>query len=710
MNHFLSYCVLGLILISLSACRVPQDKAMVIPQPLEGHVENSKVLKIDSLLLFGNETSEKVSCIINSANQELGEEGYELIVDANGVRIISGGKAGIFYGKMTLKQLYKEGGLPYLHIKDKPRFSYRGIMLDVSRHFFTKEEIKHLLERMSWYKLNHFHWHLTDDGGWRIQIDSYPELTKQTAFRTDLNWKQWWNNGAKFVRKEQDVKFGGFYTKEDIREIVQYASERFITVIPEIEFPGHSWEVFAAYPHLCCAGKAYNGNTFCIGNDSTYIFMEKVLNEVMDLFPSEFIHIGGDETNKDPWEACPKCQSLIKREGMENVHELHNYIIGKAEEIITRKGRRMIGWDEIASEQLNKSSIIMSWRGETAGIAAANKGYDVILSPLSHLYLDYYQGNPAKEPYAHDGYTTLKKVYSYNPVPDSVSNTIQSHILGIQGNIWSECISNEKHLEYMAFPRALAVAELGWSYGNMRTWEDFRDCVDNHITMLRNKGINSYTLSSDVTTKINYKNGKMFLELDCERGDVEIMYSLDNDTLFSKINKYVRPIEVKDSLVICAAAFYKNRRVGDIYSNVFYKNMAQGKNVSSSLNWNNENLLVDGYVGSETYLDGSWFNFSGNQDFIVDLGEVKSVSKISTRWMQLCADARRYLPEHVGFYISEDGKNYIHIKTIDKENLGETPALQFQKFKVDGEYKCRFIKISVESNRGGMSVDEIIVI
>ena len=482
------------------------------------------------------------------------------------------------------------------------------------------------------------------------------------------------------------------------------------TIIPEIEFPGHSREVFAAYPELCCSKKPYVQNTFCVGNDLTYVFMEKVLNEIMDLFPSPYIHIGGDETNTYYWESCPLCKSLMKKEGFDNVHSLHKYIVGRAENIINKRGRRMIGWDEIANDNLDKSSVIMSWRGEQAGLKASEKGYDVILTPLHYLYLDYFQASPTKEPLAHDGYTPLKKVFTYNPLPDSLDNEVSSHILGVQGNLWTEWISNKKHLEYMLFPRALAVAELGWSYGNMRSWEDFRDCIDNHITNLRSKGINSYTLSSDINTQIEYKDGKMFLELNCERGDVEIRYSLNNDTLFEKVNKYVEPIEVKDSLVICAATFYKNRRIGDIYSDVFYKNKAQNKKISTSLKWNNEVLLIDGYLGSETYLDGSWFNFSGNQEFIVDLGDVMPVNKISTRWMQLCAGARRYLPEHVGFYISEDGKNYIHIKTIDKENLGESPALQYQKFEVNGEYKCRYIKISVESNRGGMSVDEIIVI
>lgn len=686
------------------------NKINVIPKPLECHFDGGKSIKIDSVIIFSDRIDEVLNVRKDTSFAYLGNEGYDLEINDKGIKIISKTDVGCFYAKNTIRQLYANGELPYVKIVDKPRFSHRGIMLDVSRHFFTKEEIKSILDIMSFYKLNTFHWHLTDDGGWRIEIDSYPKLTEQASYRTAWEWKQWWREGGKFVFAEEGKKFGGFYTKNDIKEIIDYASKRNITIIPEIEFPGHSREVFAAYPELCCSKKPYVQNTFCVGNDLTYVFMEKVLNEIMDLFPSPYIHIGGDETNTYYWESCPLCKSLMKKEGFDNVHSLHKYIVGRAENIINKRGRRMIGWDEIANDNLDKSSVIMSWRGEQAGLKASEKGYDVILTPLHYLYLDYFQASPTKEPLAHDGYTPLKKVFTYNPLPDSLDNEVSSHILGVQGNLWTEWISNKKHLEYMLFPRALAVAELGWSYGNMRSWEDFRDCIDNHITNLRSKGINSYTLSSDINTQIEYKDGKMFLELNCERGDVEIRYSLNNDTLFEKVNKYVEPIEVKDSLVICAATFYKNRRIGDIYSDVFYKNKAQNKKISTSLKWNNEVLLIDGYLGSETYLDGSWFNFSGNQEFIVDLGDVMPVNKISTRWMQLCAGARRYLPEHVGFYISEDGKNYIHIKTIDKENLGESPALQYQKFEVNGEYKCRYIKISVESNRGGMSVDEIIVI
>lgn len=704
------FLFIGIISILAVSCIFRENnKINVIPMPMEYQVSN-KVMKIGSMSVFTEKINDLLCVSKDSSYDYLGMEGYELEVRKDGIFVNAKTDIGIFYAKNTLKQLFHKGEIPFVKIKDKPKFPHRGIMLDVSRHFFTKEEIKSILDIMSYYKLNTFHWHLTDDGGWRIEIESYPKLTEQASYRTAWEWKQWWREGGKFVSVDEEKKFGGFYTKSDIKEIIDFASKRNITIIPEIEFPGHSREVFAAYPELCCSKEPYLQNTFCVGNDLTYVFMEKVLNEIMDLFPSPYIHIGGDETNTYYWESCPLCKSLMKKEGFDNVHSLHKYIIDRAENIINKRGRRMIGWDEIANDNLEKSSVIMSWRGEKAGLKAAENGYDVILSPLHYLYLDYFQASPSKEPLAHDGYTPIKKVFTYNPLPDSLDSEVSSHILGVQGNLWTEWISNKKHLEYMLFPRALAVAELGWSYGNMRSWEDFRDCVDIHIKNLRNKGINSYTLSSDINTQIEYKDGKMFLELNCERGDVDIRYSLNNDTLFGKRNKYVKPFEVKDSLAICAAAFYKNKSIGDIYSNVFYKNKAQNKKVSTSLKWNNEALLIDGYLGSETYLDGSWFNFSGNQEFILDLGEVMSVNKISTRWMQLCAGARRYLPEHVGFYISEDGKNYIHIKTIDKDNLGESPALQYQKFEVNGEYKCRYIKIAVESNRGAMSVDEIIVI
>ncbi len=710
MNRFFAYYMVGISLILLISCRTESEQIEVIPKPLKGCVNFRKALKIDSLTLFGMNTSNLICCLVDSTNRELGEEGYELTVDAGGVRILSGGEAGLFYGKMTLKQLYAEGKLPYLHIIDKPRFPYRGVMLDVSRHFFTKEEIKRLLDRMSQYKLNRFHWHLTDDGGWRIQIDSYPELTRQAAFRTDWNWKEWWGNGAKFVSEEEWVKYGGFYTKEDIREIVQYASERFITVIPEIEFPGHSREVFVAYPQLCCAAKPYMGNTYCVGGDSTYVFMEKVLNEVMDLFPSEFIHIGGDETNLGPWKECGKCQSLMKKEGMQDTHELHEYIIGKAEEIIGHNGRRMMGWDEIACEHLDKSSAIMSWRGEEAGMVAAGKGYEVVLSPLDYLYLDYFQGNPSKEPFAHDGYTTLEKVYSYNPLPDSVTDAVRLNVLGIQGNLWSEWIPDEKQLEYMAFPRLLAVAEVAWSAQSVRDWNDFRDRVISQLDGLSRRGVNARPLSTDIEYVMNVEKDVMTVALECECKDVEIHYTTDGSEPSAYDDLYVSPLMVEDSLLLCAAAFKGENKVGDIYSHCFYKHKAIGTKVVSFPHLKSVTALVDGYIGGYTYLEDTWVNFSGDREFILDLGYVKDLSKIVTRWMQLRAGARRYLPKVVEVMFSQDGVSYVTGGVALQEQLMTASVLQFQNFVLAGHWKARYVKLKVVGGEGGMSLDEIIVL
>lgn len=696
-------------LLAISCVSKEKDKINVIPKPMEYQVSN-KVMRIDSMSVFTEKINDLLCISKDPSYDYLGMEGYELEVKKDGIFVHAKTDIGIFYAKNTLKQLFQNGEIPFVKIKDKPIFSHRGIMLDVSRHFFSKEEIKNILDIMSYYKLNAFHWHLTDDGGWRIEIDSYPKLTEQASYRTAWEWKQWWREGGEFVSESSEKKYGGYYTKDDIREIVKYASERNITVIPEIEFPGHSREVFAAYPELCCSNEPYKQNTFCVGNENTYVFMEKVLNEVMDLFPSEFIHIGGDETSTKYWKTCISCKRLMKKEGFDDVNSLHKYIVGKAEDIIMKRGKRMIGWDEIANDDLEKSSVIMSWRGEKAGLKAAENGYDVILSPLHYLYLDYFQASPSKEPLAHDGYTPLKKVFTYNPLPDSIDNVVSSHILGVQGNLWTEWVSDKKHLEYMLLPRALAVAELGWSYGNMRSWPDFRDCVDEHVSKLREKGINSYTLSGDINVSVKYEDGNMLLELDAERGDVEIRYSLNNDTLFDNMIKYVRPLEINDSLNVCVASFCNGKRIGDIYSNVFYRNKAQGKKISSTLGWSNEKTMIDGYIGSETYLDGTWFNFSGNQEFVLDLRESLSINKISTRWMQLRAGAKRYLPEHVEFYVSEDGENYRLVKVVDKEKLNDVPVLQYQKFEVDGNLKCRFIKISVKSDKGGMSVDEIIVV
>ena len=691
--------------VQLAAKQLP-----VIPMPTE-YEWGEGYFRIDSAALFSNIPCAGVEYIVDRGLVELGNEGYLLDVSPKGVSVKAQSSAGLFYGKVTLQQLYSRGVVPAIRIKDIPRFVHRGIMLDVSRHFFSKEEVKELIDWMSFYKLNRFHWHLTDDGGWRFEVPDYPELTHTAAFRTHHVWRNWWKNGGQFATESTPNAYGGYYSKADIKEIVDYASERFITIIPEVEFPGHSKEVFAAYPGLCCAGKPYSGGTFCVGNADTYAFMKSVLNTVMELFPSEVIHIGGDETDTRPWANCSKCRELMKREGMEEVHQLHNHIVGQAEEILKAGGRRMTGWDEIASEKLDKSSIIMSWQGERAGIEAAKKGYDVILTPLHYLYLDYLQSSPDKEPLAHDGYTPIEKVYTYNPVPDTLETVFLPHILGIQGNIWTEWIADNQHLEYMAYPRLLAVAEVAWSPQNMRSWSRFRNRLLPHIGRLQREGVNAYTLSSDieVTMKADTVQKVLSLCLKCERNDVEIRYTTDGTFPTAHSPLYKEPLFLKDSLLLRAASFKDNTVQGDIFSETYYYHKGIGKQVESPLQNMDKGVLTDGCIGGKTYLDGSWVNFSGDRCFTLDLGRVEAIRQVSTRWMQLRAGARRHLPQQVEVLLSVDGIDFISGGIVGKKELKDTPALQYQHYDLNVLRNARYVRITVKAGSGGMSLDEIIV-
>lgn len=700
-----------ILLTSFSFSKDVKKTISVVPIPMDYEFIDG-YFSIDSTELFSISSHENVNYIIDHKLTELGDEGYILEVTPNALLLKANAEAGLFYGKMTLMQLYANGKVPCIKIKDKPRFAHRGIMLDVSRHFFTKEEVKKMIDRIAMYKLNRFHWHLTDDGGWRFEVKEYPELTQKAAFRTHHFWKEWWKNGAKYASKNTLGAAGGYYTKEDIKEIVKYASDRFVTIIPEVEFPGHSREVFAAYPELCCKGEAYSAGTFCVGNEETYTFMKSALNTLIELFPSKMIHIGGDETNTSDWKNCPKCQRLMKQKGMKNTHELHKYIIGKAENIIKSRGRRMIGWDEIAGETLDKSSVIMSWRGEQAGIDAAKKGYDVILTPLHYLYLDYFQAAPEKEPLAHDGYTPIEKVYRYCPIPEALNVEAHSHILGIQGNLWTEWIPDMKHLEYMAFPRTLAVAEVAWSPEGKRSWDHFKSRLTSQIHKLRNTGVNTYILSSDIEPMINVdiKQKKLEVTLKCERNDVEIRYTDNGMQPTSKSRLYKCPLVVKDSLSVKAAAFKKGIIQGDVFSQTFYYHKAIGKEVKILGRDRLEKVLTDGYIGSKTYLDESWVNFSGDREFLLDLSKVEVIHSISTRWMQLRAGAKRYLPEQLEILFSTDGQNFVSGGSLQEQKLQDTPILQYQTYTYNRVWNARYIKIRVKGGRGGMSVDEIIVL
>jgi hexosaminidase len=417
------------------------------------------------------------------------DEGYILTITQKNVKVQAKTTVGFFYAVQTIRQLLppqiesSEGvegltlSVPACIIKDEPRFVYRGMHLDVARHMFPVEAIRKYIDMLALHKMNTFHWHLTDDQGWRIEIKKYPRLAEIGAYRNETVI----GHAGRPPLKYDGTRYGGFYTQEEVREVVAYAKSRFITVIPEIEMPGHAMAALAAYPELSCTGGPFQVNTkwgvmddvFCAGKEGTFTFLEDVLTEVIELFPGKYLHIGGDECPKARWEKCPLCQKRMKDEGLKDEHELQSYFIQRMEKFLLSKGRKIIGWDEILEGGLAPEATVMSWRGIKGGVAAARLKHDVIMTPTSYLYLDYYQCEPEGEPLSIGGYVPLEKVYSFNPVPEELSPEEHKYILGVQGNLWTEYIRTPEHLEYMAFPRAFAVAETAWTPDRLKDFEDF---------------------------------------------------------------------------------------------------------------------------------------------------------------------------------------------------------------------------------------------
>jgi len=429
----------------------------------------------------------------------LGSEGYSLAIDETGVKIKAQKEAGIFYGIQTLRQLAsfdQEANLvlPYVVLADKPRFSWRGMHLDVCRHFFTVDEVKQYLDYLAMYKFNRFHWHLTEDQGWRIQIDRYPRLTEVGAWRDSTMI----GHHRDQPRTYDDIRYGGFYTKEEVREVVAYAAQRYITVVPEIEMPGHAQAAIASYPELGVTGKPVSvkaewGISADIYNveETTFDFLKNVLTEVMELFPGPYIHIGGDEAAKDLWQKSPDIQAAIRKHGLKDEAELQSWFIQRIDSFLTSHDKKMIGWDEILEGGLSPNAIVMSWRGINGAIAAAKSGHQAIMSPTDYCYFDYYQSEDREsEPTAIGGHLPVEKVYSFNPIPQELTPDQHDYILGAQANVWTEYITTFDHVEYMIFPRMLAMSEVVWSLQSKRDYQDFISRVKASQNRLDRMGVN----------------------------------------------------------------------------------------------------------------------------------------------------------------------------------------------------------------------------
>ena len=649
--------------------------------------------------------------------------GYRLLITPERIMISAQSATGALNGMESLLQLIllqpKQGEVPCAEINDHPRFGYRGVMLDVSRNFFPVAYIKRFLDLMALYKMNKFHWHLTDGPGWRLEIKKYPELTSKTAWRTHKTWKEWWDSPRHYLEEGNPNAYGGYYTQEQAREVVAYAAQRGITVIPEIEMPGHSDEVLAVFPNLACSGKPYTNGEYCLGNDSTFIFLENVLNEVISIFPSKYIHVGGDEADQSAWKHCPKCQKRIKDEKLRNESELQSYGVRRIERFLNSKGRKLLGWDEILEGGLAPEATVMSWRGEEGGISAASMGHDVIMTPGNYCYFDHYQGDPATQPIAIGGYLTLEKVYSYEPVPAALDPAKAKYILGAQANIWTEYIPTTEHLDYMTYPRLPAMAEVTWSNKENRDFESFRTRIQSHYLLLQRLNVNYCrpAFGLEVGTKFDYDAKKVKVNFKSEQFNPLIYYTLDGSEPTTLSNLYTGSFEVSGPAKVSAAIFENGEMRGKPAKLDIDFHLAIGKKViynqpySKGYPAQKEATLVNGYRGSLSYGDGQWQGFETNDmDVTIDLEKQDTLKSLSVSFMQQTGPGV-FMPDFVEVSLSDNGKDFHKIKTINNVIPLTQSSLTFKSFKFDlGGENGRFIRVFAKNGQHGfLFADEVIV-
>ncbi len=578
-------------------------------------------------------------------NQEKDSDSYALMIDSNGINIEAGRNGGAFYAFQTLMQLIPPAreislSVPSVKIIDAPRFSYRGMHLDVARHFFKVESVKRFIDFLAFYKMNIFHWHLTDDQGWRIEIKKYPLLQTVSA------WRNGTLKGHLFDQPQEydTIKYGGFYTQDEIRDVIQYAAARHITIIPEIEMPGHAQAVLAAYPELSCTGGKFEvGETWGVYKDvfcpkeETFTFLQNVLDEVCELFPGKYIHIGGDECPKDRWKVCPHCQELIKKEGLKDENDLQRYFTDRIAGYLKTKNKRAIGWDEILEEGLDSNAVIMSWRGYNGGANGAIKGHDVVMAPAGYCYFDMYQSRNTDGRIAIGGYLPIEQVYGFEPVPDVLNATQASQILGTQGNVWTEYIKDDARLEEMIFPRICALAEVQWSQRKNRDFKDFTSRLLDHFQLIDFRKIHCSRAVFDISSRV-IPNGSagLFVELHTKFPDGKIYYTFNGTDPDLKSQLYTDRIVADQSLFIKAALFRSNRKVGSIFTQWVKINKSTGKEITlvnqphAEYSKGGAFSLVDGTMGTLPWIPTEWLGFQGKDlDATIDLGSIQTLARVT---------------------------------------------------------------------------------
>lgn len=536
--------------------------------------------------------------------------------------------------------------------------------------------------------------------------------------------QDWGKYDHRFCEKNEEGAYGGYYTEADVREVLEYARLRHVTVIPEIEMPGHSGEVLAAYPQLSCTGKPYTSGEVCIGNEETFKFFEDVLDEVIRLFPSRYIHIGGDEASRRHWKTCPKCQKRMKEEGLKDESELQSYMIARIEKYLNDKGREIIGWDEILDGGLAPNATVMSWRGTEGGIAAARMGHYAIMTPESHCYLDHYQDDPETQPLAFGACIPIGQTYSYDPAPDSLGSDICKYILGVQGNVWAEYLPTYEHAEYMIYPRIIALAEVGWTPMENKHPESFKRRINNEIRYIRTKGYNPFTLSEQVQTSqtVDYAKKKIMLSLTSEKHPIDIRYTTDGSepTVSSKL--YKKPFAVKDSILLTARLFDGEKPIGkslhlrtDYHKGIGKKiiyapggGYYQHKEVYKG---GGDAGLLDGLRGGKSYMDGRWQGFCPNDlDAIIDLGEVTAIHRVMANFMQI-RTPQVFLPAKVEVWASVDGKNFTLLGSdiCSEEEAGKDVI--FRDFGWIGTpTEARYVRFhAIQGKKQFLFTDEIVI-
>lgn len=646
-------------------------------------------------------------------------EGYKLDADAKQIRIAGASAAGVFYGIQTLrKSLPHVNGkaskvsIPAVHIADAPRFAYRGTHLDVSRHFVTADSVRQFIDMLALHNINRFHWHLTDDQGWRIEIKKYPLLTQIGSKRAQTVIG---HNSGKYDGKP----YSGFYTQKQIRDIVKYAADRYITIVPEIDLPGHMQAALAAYPDMGCTGGPYevwqkwgvSDNVLCAGNDKTLTFIDNVLKEITKLFPSKYIHVGGDECPKTQWQKCPKCQARIKalnleaKDGHSAEERLQSYIITHASNYLKSLGRNTIGWDEILEGGLAEGATVMSWRGESGGIAAAKQHHDVVMTPNNYLYFDYYQSlDKANEPLAIGGYLPLETVYSYEPMPKELTADEARHIIGVQANIWTEYMPTFKQMQYMALPRLAALSEVQWSQPALKDYNSFTNRLTEFTHMYDRLGYNYAKHLYNVAIHVDSDNKwREILIHMTTAGNAEIRYTLDGTEPTVNSTLYTGAIVLQKSAKIRAAAFRDGKRSSVTSQDISF-NKATACPVEllqpthKNYTYKGGATLTDGLLGDKGFGTGRWLGFSGNDlEAVIDLKQNTDVSSVS---LNTCVDKGSWIfdARNIEVSVSADGKSFTKVASKSLPALEEqTPDNIYTYELTFPQTTTRYVKVTATS-------------